>query len=169
MRKLLGPWVYGYLGTPTRWTWAWVNSGSWWWTGRPGVLRFMGSQRVGHDWATELNWTEGHPGCFTAVSETKSVTSGLPGFFPESSSPILSCCYCLASRSCPTLVIPWTVACQPLLSMGFPRQEHWSGLLFPSPGDLTGPGNLTGPGIKTMSLYWQGSSLTLEPPGKRLS
>ena len=35
---------------------SWVNSGSWWWTGRPGVLRFMGSQRVGHDWATELNW-----------------------------------------------------------------------------------------------------------------
>ena len=40
----------------TRWTWVWVNAGSWWWTGRPGVLRFMGSQRVGHDWATELNW-----------------------------------------------------------------------------------------------------------------
>ena len=38
--------------------WVWVNSRSWWWTGRPGVLRFMGSQRVGHDWATELNWTE---------------------------------------------------------------------------------------------------------------
>ena len=36
-----------------------MNSGSWWWTGRPGVLRFMGSQRVGHDWAAELNWTEG--------------------------------------------------------------------------------------------------------------
>ena len=36
----------------------WVNSGSWWWTGRPGVLRFMGSQRVRHGWATELNWTE---------------------------------------------------------------------------------------------------------------
>ena len=35
-------------------TWVWVNSGSWWWTGRPGVLQFMGSQRVGHDWATEL-------------------------------------------------------------------------------------------------------------------
>ena len=42
----------------TRWTWVWVNSGSWWRTGRPGVLRFMGSQRVGHNWATELNWTE---------------------------------------------------------------------------------------------------------------
>ena len=37
--------------------WVWVNSGSWWWTGRPGVLRFMGSQRVRHDWATELNWS----------------------------------------------------------------------------------------------------------------
>ena len=36
----------------------WVNSGSWWWTGRPGVLQFMGLQRAGHDWATELNWTE---------------------------------------------------------------------------------------------------------------
>ena len=42
----------------TQWTWVWVNSGSWWWTGRPGVLRFTGSQRVRHDWATELNWTE---------------------------------------------------------------------------------------------------------------
>ena len=36
--------------------WVWVNSGSWWWTGRPGVLQFMGSQRVRHDWGTELNW-----------------------------------------------------------------------------------------------------------------
>ena len=44
--------------SPTQWTWVWVNSRSWWWTGRPGVLRFMGSQRVGHDWVTELNWTE---------------------------------------------------------------------------------------------------------------
>ena len=39
-------------------TWVWVDSGSWWWTGRPGVLRFMELQRVRHDWATELNWTE---------------------------------------------------------------------------------------------------------------
>ena len=46
----------GWMASLTRWTWVWVNSGSWWWTGRPGVLRFMGSQRVGHDWATELNW-----------------------------------------------------------------------------------------------------------------
>ena len=45
-----------WMASRTRWTWVWVNSGSWWWTGRPGVLRFMGWQRVGHYWATELNW-----------------------------------------------------------------------------------------------------------------
>ena len=48
----------GWMASPTLWTWVWVNSGSWWWTGRPGVLWFMGLQRVGHDWATEPNWTE---------------------------------------------------------------------------------------------------------------
>ena len=42
-----------WMASLTRWTWVWVNSGSWWWTGRPAVLRFMGLQRVGHDWATE--------------------------------------------------------------------------------------------------------------------
>ena len=46
------------MASLTWWMWVWVNSRSWWWTGRPGMLRFMGSQRVGHDWATELNWTE---------------------------------------------------------------------------------------------------------------
>ena len=48
----------GWMASPTEWTWVWVNSRSWWWTGRPGVLQFLGSQRVGHDWATALNWTE---------------------------------------------------------------------------------------------------------------
>ena len=46
----------GWIASPTWWTWVWVDSGSWWWTGRPGVLWFMGSQKVRHDWATELNW-----------------------------------------------------------------------------------------------------------------
>ena len=46
----------GWMASPTWWTWVWVNSRRWWWTGRPGVLRFMGSQRVRHDWPTELNW-----------------------------------------------------------------------------------------------------------------
>ena len=47
----------GWMVSLTRWTWVWVDSGSWWWTGRPGVLQFMGSQRAGHDSATKLNWT----------------------------------------------------------------------------------------------------------------
>ena len=50
MRWLMASW--------TRWTWVWVTSRSWWWTGRPGELRFMGLQRVGHDWETELSWTD---------------------------------------------------------------------------------------------------------------
>ena len=47
-----------WIASPTQWTWVSVNSGSWWWTGRPGMLQFMGWRRVGHDWVTELNWTE---------------------------------------------------------------------------------------------------------------
>ena len=47
-----------WMASPTRWTWVWVSSGSWWWTGRPGLLRFMGSQIIGHNWVTKLNWTE---------------------------------------------------------------------------------------------------------------
>ena len=46
----------GWMASPTRWTWVWVKFGSWWWTGRPGGVQFMGSQRVRHDWATDLNW-----------------------------------------------------------------------------------------------------------------
>ena len=46
----------GWMASLTWWTWVWVNPGSWWWAGKPGVLQSMGSQRVGHDWVTELNW-----------------------------------------------------------------------------------------------------------------
>ena len=47
----------GWMASATQWAWVWVDSGSWWWIGRSGVLWFMGSQRAEHDWATELNWT----------------------------------------------------------------------------------------------------------------
>ena len=50
--------------SPMRWTWVRVNSGSWWWTGKPGVLQSMGSQRVGHDWATKLNEWEDYSNYF---------------------------------------------------------------------------------------------------------
>ena len=57
-------------------------------------------------------------------------------------------------------VIPWTVACQAPLSMAFPRQEYWSGLPFPSPGDLPNPG------FETMSPELAGGLFTTKPPGK---
>ena len=46
----------GWMVSPTQWIWVWVNSKSWWWTGRPSVLQSMESRRIGHDWATELDW-----------------------------------------------------------------------------------------------------------------
>ena len=48
----------GWMASLTQWTWVWEGSGSWWWTGKPGVLQSMGSQRIGYDWANELNWTD---------------------------------------------------------------------------------------------------------------
>ena len=48
----------GWMASLARWTWVWVSSWSWWWTGKPGMLQSMGLQGVGHDWASELNWTE---------------------------------------------------------------------------------------------------------------
>ena len=47
----------GWMASPTQWTWVWASSRSWWWTGKPGVLQSMGSQRVGQDWVTELNFS----------------------------------------------------------------------------------------------------------------
>ena len=47
-----------WVASPTWSTWVWASSGSWWWTGKPGMVQSMGSQRGGHHWATELNWTE---------------------------------------------------------------------------------------------------------------
>ena len=68
----------------------------------------------------------------------------------------------LVTQLCLTLVTPWTVACQALWSMGFSRQEYWSGLIFPSPGDLLSPG------IEPASPALAGRFFTTEPPGKLL-
>ena len=72
-----------WLASLTQWTWVWVGSGSWWWTGKPGVLQSMGSQRVRHDWATELYWTEssftslGLERCFLSGADDPQGQSGL--------------------------------------------------------------------------------------------
>ena len=58
LNKLQESWRAAVHGVAKSWTWLWVNSGSWWWTGRPGLFQSMGWQRVGHNWVTELNSTE---------------------------------------------------------------------------------------------------------------
>jgi len=68
----------------------------------------------------------------------------------------------LVAKLCPTLVTPWTVASQAPLSMGFSRQEYWSGLPFPSPGDLPDPG------IESRSPALKADSLPTELQGKPL-
>ena len=105
------------------------NSGSWWWTRRPGVLQYMGSQRVRHDWATELNWTR---------------------FFKE----------VLVTQCVILFATPWTVAHQAPLSLGFSRQEYWSGMSFPFPADFPNPG------IEPESPALQANSLPSKLPGK---
>ena len=57
----------GWMASLTQWTWVWMNSGSWWWTGRPGRAAFMGLQRVGHNCTTELNWTDVTSICYIDV------------------------------------------------------------------------------------------------------
>ena len=89
----------GWMASLTQWTWVWVNSRNWWWTGRPGMLQSMGSQRAGHNWGTELNWMETVKGSVIAggwgtessnLGETVMVTDGggrwlrrRPGFADE--------------------------------------------------------------------------------------
>ena len=119
----------GWMASPTQWTWVWVDSGSWWWTGRPGVLQFMGPQRVGHDWATELNWTE------LNWRDLKDIVLCVLSHFSHVQ----------------FFVTLWTVAHQVPLSVGFSRQEYRSGLLCPPSGDLPNPGieptSLTSPAL----------------------
>ena len=105
------------MASPTQWTWLWVNSGSWWWTGKPGVLGFMGSQRVGHDWATELNWTDAFWYCIGSslqyISAAKSKCKAKShvylffsfniSFFHLRNNCFVSKVLMLVTQSCPTL------------------------------------------------------------------
>ena len=60
----------GWMASPTQWTWVWVNSGCWWWTGRPGMLWFMGLQRDRKTWVTDQNWTAQKGSLFSTFSPT---------------------------------------------------------------------------------------------------
>ena len=92
----------GWMASLTGWTWVWTSSRSWWWTGKPGVLQSMGSQRVGHDWATELTdhrhvgvlscvwffvtpWTVAHQASLSMRFSRKEYWSKLPSPTPGGS------------------------------------------------------------------------------------
>ena len=101
----------GWMASPTQWTWVWVNSGSWWWTGRPGVLQFMGLQRVRHDWATELN----------------------SRLILIQCSPFPMNCVCLLyNTNWLGIQLIWAAAYQAPPSLGFSRQKYWSRVPFAS-------------------------------------
>ena len=135
----------GWMAWLTRWTWVWVNSRRWWWTGRPGVLWFMGSQRVRHDWATELNWTGLMQCCFLQdwilfLSPVTSTTGycfrfgSIPSFFLELFlhwSPVAY--WAPTDLGSSSFNVP--SFCLLKLFMGFSRQEYWSRLPFLSPVD----------------------------------
>ena len=166
-----------------------MNSGSWWWTGRPGVLRFMGSQRVGHDWATELTELTEHPIInfwFNSIIVREYILCDFSClefvnilFYVLNTAYLKVCSICtwkehvvyhcwieeeVSSLSRVWLfAAPWTVAHQAHPSLGFSRQEYWNGSPFPSPEELPYPG------IEPRSPALQAGALPSEPPGKLLS
>ena len=92
----------------------WVNSGSWWWTGRPGVLRFTGSQRVRHDWATELNWLKDKLRMLLNFCKSVTKVSGLPSWL-SGKEPACQCKRDRRWRFSPWVgKIPWRRKWQPI-------------------------------------------------------
>ena len=118
------------MASLTQWRWVWVNSRSWWWTGRPGMLRFMGLQRVGHDWVTELNWTvfwDG-PHCVCGMFLSKYIL------------------YSSVTLSLTEFVLQWDIKESENESHSVVSNSLWPhGLYSPwnSPGQNTGVGNLS--------------------------
>ena len=149
----------GWMASPTQWTWVWINPGSWWWTERSGVLQSMGSHS--QTWLsdrTELHWPipdseEGHhPNPMILPMKTLWLESPLKWTcesltMPKGNEILLILVFkywhawVLSHFSCVWLSATlWITACQAPLSMGFFRQEYWSGLPCPSPVDLSNSG-----------------------------
>ena len=128
--------------------------------GGTGVLQFMGSQRVGHDWVTELNWTTLMAGSEEALKsllmsvKEESERAGLK--LKVKNTKIMTVCV-LSQSVVSNSLQPMTVALQAPLSWGFSRQEYWSGLPCPPPGDILNPG------IEPRSSELQANSLPSEP------
>ena len=164
-----------WMTSPTQWAWVWVNSGSWWWTGRLGVLHSMGSQRVGHDWAAELTDVPCavlclSQSCLTLCNSTDCSSPGssvhgdspgqntvvhchapLKGIFPtQGSNPGLQHCrqilYHLCHQGNPR-ILEW-LACP--FSRGSCQPRNWAGISYLQADSL--PAEL--PGKPTMWHIW---------------
>ena len=135
----------GWMASLTRWTWVWVNLGSLWWTGRPGVLRFMGSQRVGAteltDWLTRL-WNASLATDQLSLS-VRYLRKDHTLRWQQDINSVFLAGGCVLSRFSRVrlFVTLWTVAPQAPLSLGFSRQEYWSGLPCPFLGNLPKQGS----------------------------
>ena len=132
----------GWMALPTQWTWVLVCSGSWWWTGKLDVLLSMGSQRVKHEWATELNWTEIPRRDLVLLWHMRTARLGNFSLFSSSVLSFLYCyllnkkfhnktertersslvysVLCLVAQSCPTVCDPMN--CTPPSPWGYSRQ-----------------------------------------------
>ena len=113
----------GWMASRTQWTWVWASSVRWWRTGKPGVLQSMESKRVRHDWMTEQQQMCMHMCAFAKATPAWSTN--------------IRMLLLLSRFSCVWLCATPQMAAHPApSSLEFSRQEHWSGLPFPSPRDL---------------------------------
>ena len=171
------------MASPTQWTWVWVNSGSWWWTGKPCVLQSMGMQRVTQALATEQQQQMFYVILCKHLGRGVVVLCfiGMDGFLFRKSNyfqqqlshfAALQCVRVWLLCNLPVLVrvlhrfshvwifvTTWTVAHQAPLSMGFSKHEYWSGFPCPPPEDIPHPG------IKGASPALQADSLPLSHQG----
>ena len=123
----------GWMSSPTQWAWVWVNSGSWWQTERPGVLQCMGSQRVGHDWVTELNWTE----CIKSEKAMAPHSSTLAWKIPCMEEPGR-----LQSMGSRRVGLDWATLLSLFIFMHWRRKWHPTPVFLP--GESQGWGSLMG-------------------------
>ena len=119
----------GWVASLTWWTWAWVGSRSWCWTGKPGVLQFVALQTVRHDWTTELNWTE-----MKWIWFLSELNLSIPGHFilliPKMSM------FTLAISSSTTSNLSWLTDLTFQVSMHYCSLQHWTWLPSPVPSTI---------------------------------
>ena len=121
-----------WMASRAQWTWVWVNSRSWWWTGKPGMLQSMGSQRVGHNWATEQNWLSdwAHTHSYFSYNLFTLIFTGFTRNYNvylnhlRGLTILLHACMLIRFSHVWFFATLWAIPCRTPLSKGFSRQEH---------------------------------------------